>query len=46
MENIKDLVTCSPVLRPLNYTAHDWPIILTIGYVLMQVRDDKHQYPS
>jgi hypothetical protein len=53
MENIKDLVTCSPVLRPLNYAAHDWPIILTInssitaiGYVLMQVRDDKRQYPS
>jgi hypothetical protein len=53
MENIKDLVTCSPVLRLLNYTAHDCPIILTvgssviaIGYVLMQIRDNKHQYPS
>jgi hypothetical protein len=53
MENIKDLVTCSLVLRPLNYATHDWPIILTvdssitaIGYVLMQVRDDKRQYPS
>jgi hypothetical protein len=53
MENIKDLVTCSPVLRPLNYAAHDWPIILTIdssiiavGYVLMQVRDNKHRYLS
>jgi hypothetical protein len=53
MENIKDLVTHSPVLRPLNYTAHDWPIILavdssitTIRYVLMQVRDNKRRYPS
>jgi hypothetical protein len=53
MENIKDLVTCSPVLRPLNYTTHNWPIILTVdssiiavGYVLMQIRDDKCQYPS
>jgi hypothetical protein len=23
MENIKDLITCSPALRPLNYTTHD-----------------------
>jgi hypothetical protein len=53
MENIKDLVTRSPALRPLNYTAHDWPIILAIDssvtairYVLMQVRDDKRRYPS
>jgi hypothetical protein len=53
IENIKDLVTRSPALRPLNYTAHDWPIILAIdssiiaiGYVLMQVRDDKRRYPS
>jgi hypothetical protein len=53
MENIKDLVTHSPALCPLNYTAHDWPIILaidssviTVRYVLMQVRDDKHRYPS
>jgi hypothetical protein len=53
MEIIKDLVTCSPVLRPLNYTTHDWPIILTVdssvtavGYVLMQIRDDKHCYLS
>jgi hypothetical protein len=53
MENIKDFVTHSPALRPLNYTTHNWPIILavdssiiTIGYVLMQVRDDKRQYPS
>jgi hypothetical protein len=42
MENIKDLVTRSPVLRLLNYAAHDWPIILAIdsfitaiGYGLM-----------
>jgi hypothetical protein len=48
MENIKDLITRSTALHPLNYAAHDWPIILTIdssviaiGYVLMQVRDDK-----
>jgi hypothetical protein len=48
METVKDLITCSPVLHPLNYAAHDWPIILAIdssitaiGYVLMQVRDDK-----
>jgi hypothetical protein len=27
MENIKDLVTRSPALCPLNYAAHDWPII-------------------
>jgi hypothetical protein len=53
MENIKDLITHSPVLHPLNYAAHDWPIILAInssvtaiGYVLMQVRDDKCWYPS
>jgi hypothetical protein len=53
MENIKDLVTRSPALCLLNYAAHDWPIILavnssvtTIRYVLMQVRDDKCQYPS
>jgi hypothetical protein len=53
MENIKDLVTRSPVLCPLNYATHNWPIILAIdcsvtavGYVLMQVRDDKRQYPS
>jgi hypothetical protein len=53
MENIKDLVTHSPALRPLNYAAHDWPIILAIdssitaiGYVLMQVRDNKHRYLS
>jgi hypothetical protein len=53
MENIKDLVTRSPALRPLNYTAHNWPIILAVdssviavGYVLMQVRDDKRWYPS
>jgi hypothetical protein len=53
MGNIKDLVTRSPALCPLNYAAHDWPIILTInssitavGYVLMQVRDDKRWYPS
>jgi hypothetical protein len=53
MENIKDLVTRSPAICLLNYAAHDWPIILAIdssitavGYVLMQVRDDKRQYPS
>jgi hypothetical protein len=53
MEVIKDLVIQSPVLRPLNYAAHEWPNILTIdssitaiGYVLMQVRDDKRRYPS
>jgi hypothetical protein len=53
MKIIKDLVTCSPVLCPLNYATHDWPIILAvdssitaIGYVLMQVRDDKCRYPS
>jgi hypothetical protein len=53
MENIKDLVTRSPALCLLNYTTHDWPIILAVDssvtairYVLMQVRDDKHQYPS
>jgi hypothetical protein len=46
MENIKDLVTHSPALRLLNYATHDWPIILAVGYVLMQVRDDKRRYPS
>jgi hypothetical protein len=53
MENIKNLVTCSPALRPLNYAAHEWAIILAVdtsvtavGYVLMQVRDDKRRYPS
>jgi hypothetical protein len=53
MENIKDLVTHSPALCPLNYATHDWPIILAIDssitairYVLMQVRDNKCQYPS
>jgi hypothetical protein len=46
MENIKDLVTRSPVLHPLNYAAHEWPIILTVGYVLMHVRDNKRPYPS
>jgi hypothetical protein len=53
MENIVDLITCSPALRLLNYTTHDWPIILSVdssitavGYVLIQVRDDKCQYPS
>jgi hypothetical protein len=53
MENIKDLVTRSPVLRLLNYAAHDWPIILAVDssvtairYVLMQIRDDKCQYLS
>jgi hypothetical protein len=46
MENIKDLITCSPALRLLNYAAHDWPIILAVGYVLMQVRDDKCWYSS
>jgi hypothetical protein len=55
MEVIKDLVIQSPALCPLKYeyVAHDWPIILTvdssiitIGYILMQVRDDKRRYPS
>jgi hypothetical protein len=53
MENIKDLITCSPVLCLLHYATHDWPIILAIDssvtairYVLMQIRDDKCQYPS
>jgi hypothetical protein len=53
MEVIKDLVIRSPVLHPLNYAAHDWPIILAIdssvtavGYILMHVRDDKRRYPS
>jgi hypothetical protein len=31
MENIKDLITRSPALCPLNYAAHDWPIILAIN---------------
>jgi hypothetical protein len=30
MENIKDLVTRSTALCPLNYATHDWPIILTV----------------
>jgi hypothetical protein len=37
----------------LNYAAHNWPIILAVdssitavGYVLMQVRDDKRRYLS
>jgi hypothetical protein len=53
MENIKDLITRSSALRPLNYAAHYWPIILAVdssvtavGYVLMQIRDDKRWYPS
>jgi hypothetical protein len=53
MEVIKDLVIRSPALRPLNYTAHEWLIILAVdssitavGYVLMQVRDNKRRYPS
>jgi hypothetical protein len=53
MEVIKDLVIRSPALCLLNYAAHDWPIILAVdssvtavGYVLMQVRDDKQRYPS
>jgi hypothetical protein len=53
MENIKNLVTRSPALCPLNYATCDWPIILAIdssitaiGYVLMQVRDDKRRYLS
>jgi hypothetical protein len=53
MEVIKDLVIRSPALRPLNYAVHDWPIILAVdssviavGYVLMQVRDNKRRYPS
>jgi hypothetical protein len=53
MENIKDPVTRSSALRPLNYAAHDRPIILAVdssvtavGYVLMQIRDNKRQYPS
>jgi hypothetical protein len=53
MEDIKDLVTRSLALHPLNYATHGWPIILAIDssiiairYVLMQVRDDKHLYPS
>jgi hypothetical protein len=43
MEVIKDLVIRCPALCPLNYAAHEWPIILavdssitTVGYVLMQ----------
>jgi hypothetical protein len=50
---IMDLITCSLALSPLNYAAHNWPIILAVNssitavrYVLMQVRDDKHQYLS
>jgi hypothetical protein len=53
MENIKDLITHSLALCLLNYATHDWPIILTVdssviavGYVLMQVRDNKHRYLS
>jgi hypothetical protein len=53
MENIKDLVTRSSALRPLDYATHDWPIILAvdssvtaIGYVLIQIRDYKRRYPS
>jgi hypothetical protein len=53
IEVIKDLVIQSPALHPLNYAAHKWPIILAVnssitavGYVLMQVRDDKCRYPS
>jgi hypothetical protein len=53
MENIKDLITHSPALHPLNYATHDWPIILAVDssvtaivYVLMQVRDNKRQYLS
>jgi hypothetical protein len=53
MEIIKDLVTHSPALHLLNYAAHNWPIILAIdssvtavGYVLMQVRDNKHRHLS
>jgi hypothetical protein len=38
MENIKDLVTRSPVLCPLNYAAHNWPIILTIDSSVTAVR--------
>jgi hypothetical protein len=44
MEVIKDPVIQSPVLRPLNYAAHEWPIILAVDssitaieYILMQV---------
>jgi hypothetical protein len=50
---IKDLIIHSPALHLLNYATHDWPIILAIDssitavrYVLMQVQDNKHQYPS
>jgi hypothetical protein len=50
MKNIKNLVTCFPAL---NYTTHEWPILLAVNssvtavrYVLMQVRDNKRQYPS
>jgi hypothetical protein len=53
MDIIKDFVICSPALCLLNYATHNWLIILAIdssitavGYVLMQVRDDKCQYPS
>jgi hypothetical protein len=30
MEVIKDLVIRSPALRPLNYAAHEWPMILAV----------------
>jgi hypothetical protein len=50
MEIIKDLITCSLALHLLNYATHDWQIILAVDssitavrYVLMQVRDNKHQ---
>jgi hypothetical protein len=53
MEVIKDLVIRSPALHLLNYAAHEWPIILAVdssitavGYVPMQVQDDKRRYPS
>jgi hypothetical protein len=44
MDIIKDLVIHSPVFHPLNYSTHNWLIILTIDssiitirYVLMQI---------
>jgi hypothetical protein len=50
---IKDLVIHSLALRLLNYSTHNWPMILTIDfsiiairYILIQVCDDKHWYPS
>jgi hypothetical protein len=53
MDIIKDLIICSLALCLLNYSTHNWPIILTIDssviairYILMQVCDDKHWYPS